>query len=558
MNIKKLLALLLAMCMMLGLLAGCGGGGNDTPANDDPDASQGEANDPNEETAGISIVEGDPAYGGHLNVAVNRTIVGWDPHVHPQVWSYLYLGSVFDNPLTRDADNNIAPGICNFELSEDKRTITLWVRDGVVFHDGTLVDIYDVEASIKRACAIGNSVKEYLAPAIESMTVEGEKLVIKFNGPSARALSRLSAYQIWLAVLPKEICEANPTAQIKDISAAIGTGPYKITEYETNVGITIERFDDYVPAEEDGTGYASIKHAYLDSITFHENTDYSSITMGLLSGQYDVSDVVEPEYRGTMEGQGIIRKNYGKVLTTYQCYFNNSGNDNICAKYPALRKAVMAAMDMYEVADTITDLACVVDGKGPLLDPTYDTTDYGDADWFGESNQDVVDKYLEEARAQGYDDEPIQLVSSSANVVYTLLTGYLEDAGINYKWTFMDASAASEFLVDGKNNWDIQFLYGYGGFTPTTLPEEYISFYYVSEERDRVYNELLALEEGTDEYIAKWQELSKIMVDDCSIIHFGFLDWYWNHPVELHCEFEGPAAYFFNAYWVDPENHPRT
>lgn len=556
MNMKKLVALLLAACMLLGLLAGCTGGENTDVQN--PDASQDAgAADGTEGTGDAGAQAGEPKYGGHLNVAVAGSMAGWDPHTHPNVWTYMFLGAVFNNPLTRDADNNIAPDLCDFELSEDRRTIKLWVREGMKFQDGSDVEITDVEASIKRACEVGNTVKEYLAPAIESMVVEGENLTIKFNCPSERPLSRLAAYQIWLAVLPKEICEANPSSDLKDVSLAIGTGPYKITDFVAADFVELERWEDYVVRDEGKTGYAGPKYGYLDSMTFYQNSDYSSITMGLLSKQYDVTDVVEAEYRETMAAEGIIRSNFGRVLTTYTGFFNNSGGNNVCAKYPELRKAVMAAINMYEVADVITDEACVVDGGSPCLDERYQTTYYADADWFGEDDQDVVDKYLEEAKAKGYDDEPVQLVSSSASNVFTMVSEYLEDAGINYKWNFMDANAASEFLADGQNNWDIKFDYVYGGYTPTTLPEEYESFFYVSEERDKLVAELLTLEEGSDEYIAKWQELHKLEVEDCSIIHFGFLDWYWNHVETLHCDFEGPSAYFFNAYWEDPENHTK-
>ena len=556
MNLKKVIALLLASVMLLGLLAGCTGGSNDST---DPvaDATGGADATGSADATGGASTGMEPQYGGHLNVACAGSMAGIDPHMYPTVWSYMYLGAVFDNALTRDADNNIAPGICDFELAEDRRSIKLWVREDRYFHDGTAVEIEDVEASIKRACVVGNTVKEYLAPAIESMTIADGVLTITFNCPGERPLSRLSAYQIWLAVLPKELCEAYPTSAIKDVDALVGTGPYKITDFVASDFVTIERFEDYIPTGDTGTGYAGEKNAYLDSMTFYQNSDYSSITMGLLAGDYDVTDVVEAEYRDMMAQEGIIRGNFGQVLTTYTGWFNNSGGENVCAKYPEMRKAVMAAIDMYELAEVVTDEACVVDGGSPCLDERYQTTYYADQDWFGESKQDVVDKYLEEAYAKGYDDEPVQLVSATNSNVFTLISSYLEDAGINYNWEFMDAAAVSEFLVDGQNNWDIKFDYVYGGYTPTTLPEEYETFFYVSEERDALVAELLTMEEGTDEYIAKWQELHKLEVEDCSIIHFGFLDWYWNYPETLHCEFEGPSATFFNAWWEDPENHQK-
>ena len=165
-------------------------------------------------------------------------------------------------------------------------------------------------------------------------------------------------------------------------------------------------------------------------------------------------------------------------------------------------------------------------------------------------------KYLDEARAMGYDDEPIQLVMDNMTESTTILTGYFDYAGIHYNINFMDAAAVGEFLLDPANNWDFQTDMEYGSFLPSTLCEENLTYFYASEERDRLLDELLNLEAGTDEYKAKWQELHKQIVDDCSIIHTGFYDMNWMHQQTLHPDYEGDQPYFFNTWWEDPENHP--
>ena len=143
-NVKKLLALLMAACMLLGLMAGCtGDSGNEDPVADatgNADATGGA-----EDTRPAM----EPQYGGHLNVAASKVLHGIDPVTKAQIWYYMYETAVFENPLTRDAENNIAPGVCDYEMSEDGMTITLWVREGLTFHDGSLVEIEDVKASIE-------------------------------------------------------------------------------------------------------------------------------------------------------------------------------------------------------------------------------------------------------------------------------------------------------------------------------------------------------------------------------------------------------------------------
>lgn len=553
--LKRILAMLMALVMIMGLLAGCGS--DQQPVADDPSTDEGQQEQSGESVQNV-VASGEPQYGGHLNVHIPAGINGIDPVKYAQVWAYTYMGTIYENPLTRDADDQIAPGVCEYELSEDRLTLKLWPREGVTFHDGTAVEAEDVMASIARACSIGNSVRVYLGPSIASMEVEDNVLTIQFNYYSEMAWSRLAAYQTWIAVMPKEICEANPTRAFQNMEDVIGTGPYKMTDYELNVRITVERYEDYIPFGEGRTGYAGPKMAYLDSITFWQNSDYSSSSLAVMAGDYDISDVIETDYLAMAEAAGIVRQNMGVSNTGFVVIFNNGGGDNLCAKYPDLRKAIMAAMDMEEFADVVSDGA-VVFGGAPVLDETYQTDIFESADWYGEPNQDVVDKYLEAARAAGYDDEPIQLIADTTDTAdaYTLLKGYLDDAGINYKLEFMENATRTEFVSNANNNWDIKFTYPGVSFTPTTLGDDYLVTLYNSEKKDALLEELRSLEVGSDEYIAKWYEFAQQYVDDCSIVHFGILDWYWNYREGLHCDYEGVHPYFFNAYWDNPEEHQR-
>lgn len=555
MNLKKLIALLLAVCMLASMLAACGGG-NDTPVNEDAQSGNEAPVDQDGEDAAQPPVASEPQYGGHLNMHSPAGILGIDPVFRATVWYYTWLGAVYEGPLTRDADNQIAPGACDYELSEDKLTLKLWPREGLLFHDGTPVEAEDVMASITRAMNLGNSVNDFVKPAIKEMTVTDNVLTINFNYYSEACMSRIASYQTWMGVMPKEICEQYATKEFKTVDAVIGTGPYKMTAYTARTSVTIERFDGYVPVEEGRTGYAGVKHAYLDSITVWENTDYSSATMAMLAGQYDLTDVIETEYQDMAAAAGINRQKYNECNTVYMCYFNNDGGPNLCAKYPALRKAIMAAIDMDEFANTVGDNAVKVEGRPPVLEERFQTDYYLQTDWYGPKNQDAVDKYLDEARAAGYKDEPVQIVASALGTSTTMLIGALENAGINYEVVMMDATAAAEFYVDSKNNWDLKFDYQTGAMTPGSLSLEMTTMWYGSEKRDELVAKLQKMDSDSQEYMDTWHELHQLLVDDCTIVIFGFLDWYWCSREGLHVDYEGPHPYLFNAYWDDPSQHP--
>ena len=554
MNFKKILALLLAVCMLASLLAACGG--EKAPAEQGAQSGNEAPVEQGGENAEAAPVVSEPQYGGHLNMHSPAAIHGIDPVYRATVWYYTWLGAVYEGPLTRDADNQIAPGVCEYELSEDKLTLKLWPREGILFHDGTPVEAEDVMASITRAMTLGNSVNDFVKPVIKEMSVTDNVLTINFEYYSEAAMSRIASYQTWMGVMPKEICEKYATKEFKSVADVIGTGPYKMTDYVARTSVTLERFDDYVPVAEGRTGYAGPKMAYLDSITVWENTDYSSATMGMLAGNYDLTDVIETEYQEMAADAGIIRQKYNECNTVYMCYFNNDGGPNLCAKYPSLRKAIMAAINMDEFANTVGDNAVKVEGRPPVIEERFTTDYYLQTDWYGPKNQDAVDKYLDEARAAGYKDEPIQIIASAIGVANTMLTGALENAGINYQVVMMDGTAAGEFIIDSNNNWDLKFDYQTGAMTPGSLSLEMTTMWYGSEKRDELVAKLQKLDTDSQEYMDTWHELHQLLVDDCTIVIFGFLDWYWCYREGLHVDYEGVHPYLFNAYWDDPSQHP--
>ena len=102
-------------------------------------------------------------YGGHADIRINGGKL-LDPLNQTGYQNYQWTTMVFENALTRDLEDNIQPGVCDYRLSEDLRTLTLWVREGMRFHNGDAVDIYDVEASFTRSFEMYKSIKSKVVP----------------------------------------------------------------------------------------------------------------------------------------------------------------------------------------------------------------------------------------------------------------------------------------------------------------------------------------------------------------------------------------------------------
>ena len=545
---KRLIAFLLAAVMLLSLAACSGSAEPDTSSEPSQQPSQQDSQQPGGETDG-------PQYGGHLDVRVASTLVSLDPHKAVGTWRNIWTNMVFESFITRDADNNIVPGLCNFDLSEDYLTLKFWVRDNATFSDGSAVEIEDVVASLQRAFKLYGSLKKYVAPYVESLTVDGKEATLKLTEYHEKSWFYLASWQTWCAVLPQEICEKYPDDYITDqIEDAIGTGPYIVADFENNVSVTLKRRDGYTPSTENNTGMATPKMAYLDSITYWYNGDDSSAGLAALSGDHDLVEVIPADYMAMAEQQGLVKEvlpsNVGVAI-----YFNTVGTNNICAKYPALRKAIMAAIDYEEFAGVITDGASKLSGF-PLLDERYKTDVFEQADYFGATNAEAAQKYLAEAKAQGYQGEPVQITyNNTRNDVPSLLAGYLSDAGIEYEVNLMEANAYAEFVGDANNNWDFQFMWPTLSYTPTQMPVGMIETYYKNPAKDALLSEMEKLPQDSAEYLEKWNQLAEMMVEDCASVMLGTIDWFWYHPDTFVSNDNGLNRFLFNSYWKDPENH---
>jgi len=138
---------------------------------------------------------------------------------------------VFDRLL--NADTSLAPtdGLLaeSFEVSEDGKTITFTIRDGVKWHDGEPFTAEDVKWTYEYYPTVpgANTVMTDVVNDAKSITVDGNKVIFEFNNPQPNALTIFSQW----AILPKHCLE---NVAPENFSAdtfwqkPIGTGPFMV------------------------------------------------------------------------------------------------------------------------------------------------------------------------------------------------------------------------------------------------------------------------------------------------------------------------------------------
>lgn len=199
----------------------------------------------------LTISCGDRQGTNTVNTDPNRIILGTtakirtiDPADAYDSASGLLLYNMGDRLYTYESGTtNLKPQLATElpKISEDGLTYTMPLRQGVLFHDGTVFNAEAMEFSLKRFIENGGSPSSLLSNIVDSVEATEEyELTIKLKQPFA-AFPDLLTYAGIVAVSPQayEIGEG----KFKPASF-VGTGPYKLTNYGTD-SIKLDVFEDY-------------------------------------------------------------------------------------------------------------------------------------------------------------------------------------------------------------------------------------------------------------------------------------------------------------------------
>jgi peptide/nickel transport system substrate-binding protein len=181
----------------------------------------------------------------------DRVVIAWQ--VDPQTWDpnrrtnpglqSLYK-MIFDQPLTQGPDQKIQAAVVKaWNLSKDGKSVTLELRDDVYWHDGKKMTSADIRYTFLERGKAGHKIDlvRVWRNVVDVETPSPTKAVIKLKAPMPTAIP-------WLAflanfVVPKHYIEKVGVEAFS--TKPIGSGPYRLVEYQRNSRIVLEAFDKY-------------------------------------------------------------------------------------------------------------------------------------------------------------------------------------------------------------------------------------------------------------------------------------------------------------------------
>ncbi|WP_291256341.1 ABC transporter substrate-binding protein [Fusobacterium sp.] len=244
--------------------------------------------------------------------------------------------NVFEGLLMPNTKGELIPAIAEeYSVSEDGLYYTFKIREGIKFHNGNPLDVKDVEFSLKRMSGKdGFPPSSALFQEIEDIKVlDGNRVQIKLKEADSAFI-----YSLTEGIVPDENADQldkNP----------IGTGPFRIAQYDREQQLVLDRFDDYWGEK-----------VKVDRVTIFVVPNNETAFLKLLSGEINMLSRVDSKRVNEL-------KNFNNVSApqnTVQIFALN--NDVKPFDDERVRKAINLAINKDEI------IAGVMGGDGIKLE----------------------------------------------------------------------------------------------------------------------------------------------------------------------------------------------
>jgi peptide/nickel transport system substrate-binding protein len=417
---------LLGTLILIFSLAACSGGGN---------APAGGA------AAGGAATSTPPAAAGSVSKTPADTLViagseiwqaTFSPLNHTST-SMLHAEAIALDHLLKmnEATQTVEPWLATeWSYDEAKTTLTVKLREGVKFHDGTDFTAEDAAASCVAYSAAANVSGSWWPDELTCAVIDDYSFTItpKSGKPMGALVNMLTATPVMSA---DDL--ANPTQTLD--RGYNGTGPYKFVKLENETAY----YDAFPECWSGAPQMPHIAYQYVGDSQTRLNT--------LLAGEVDVIERADSDAVAVMESDPNIN-----VVT-----FITTENKHLIPKFQKepmnnalLRRAIAYAIDYDGIVNSI------MGGYAGKVDSFVSSRIWGHAavPGVGEYNPDLARQLLAEAGYPNGEGLPeIEITTSvgfypKTKEYYEYIVANLAEVGIPAKCTPMDASAWGDILYD--------------------------------------------------------------------------------------------------------------
>ena len=485
---KQLLSGVMALLLSASL---CACGGSKTA-----EGTSEAAGESSEAETSNTLSEGTPVPGGSVVYGMTQDLASLDPHVDTDAGTRDVVFNLYEGLVKPTSDGGFIPAVASdYIISDDAKTYTFTLRDGITFHDGTPVTIEDVKYSIDRYAEIQGESSAF-SSLVDSVEVQDDKtLVVNLKESYSEFLPMMT-----IAIIPQsnEDPAGNP----------IGTGPFKYVSYTPGQNLELEKYDGYwqegVPS--------------LDSVEFKFIADVDTAFVELQAGTIDILKYLTSAQAETLgDDYNIVQ---GSMNLVHAMYLNSAYEP---LSKTEVRQALCYAVDRDAINNFIFGGKSHIIGSHmiPAMSKYYEP----EAETVYSYDPETAKELLADAGyADGFDLE-ITVPSSYSQHVDSaqIIADELSQVGINVTLNQVEWSTWLQDVYKGGN-----FQATVIGFDGTLAPSDWLKKYvtddaknfmhYSNTEYDDVFNTAYTTVDD-DVKVENYKKAQMILAEDAAAVY---------------------------------------
>ena len=207
---------------------------------------------------------------------------------NPDLW---LITSLYETLLRNGPDGSIVPGLAEtYEVAADGKSISLKLRDGLKFSDGSPMSGDDVVFSLDRARNPDGPWAGLLG-SVEKVTADGGKVTLSLKQPDPTIPSILATFNT--GIVSKAAFEKAAGANDQEKAKAyfennpVTSGPFTMKSRQAGTGMSFAKNPNYWRQGEDGKALP-----YLDEVDFVVIPDDATRILKLQAGEVDVAEFI--------------------------------------------------------------------------------------------------------------------------------------------------------------------------------------------------------------------------------------------------------------------------
>ena len=261
---------------------------------------------------------------------------GFDP-MHG--WGYHDSGTdplIQSTILKRDKDNNFVNDLAkDYTISDDLKTYTVTIRDDVKFTDGSKLTAKDVAFSYNKAKELGEGAD---LSSMKEAKADGNKVVFTLDKQDSTFINKLTD----VGIVPE--AGYNPDTYGQN---PIGSGPYKLAQWDKGQQFILEKNPDYYGKE---PYFEKITNLFLDSDAAFAAVKNGDVDIAEVPVAYanETVDGYHMEYFDSVDVRGISLPTQND--TGLKSEDNITVGNNVTGD-PAIREALSIGIDRQKLVD---------------------------------------------------------------------------------------------------------------------------------------------------------------------------------------------------------------